>query len=281
MNQRRLSNAYHASFDPSQSRFLSSDALNQPILVPVQLKSKTKLPALSSKKSSLLLLSHSHYLTANSLTTLIKSVHSKSQPVLITLTTLPSRIHHIDKCILSLKKQTFPVTKIYLCLPKYSDREASHYSIPDRILRDSMIEIIECDVDRGSLTRWTEPIKQSICQEQDCLLIGVDDDVIYDPDFVACCVRHSINQPNCALGFAGYSMLGEPYVHTNVMHARRADEILLDRDEFGYSDSDDEYSNQSNNHSNNQSNNNSDHLPALYPMEAVDVLSSFRDYPLP
>ena len=89
--------------------------------------------------------------------------------MIISLTTLPSRLPHIEAGIKSLKKQGFP---IYLWIPKYVKRLDQKFSgeIPE-FLKDINYEIVE---DRGSITKLLGGLE--IAND---FLITADDDVIY------------------------------------------------------------------------------------------------------
>ena len=93
--------------------------------------------------------------------------------MIISLTTLPSRIQYIKPVIDSLKKQGFP---IYLWIPKYVKRLNQTFDgkIP-RFLNGIHYEVIE---DRGSITKLLGGLEIT-----KSLLITADDDVIYHKDW--------------------------------------------------------------------------------------------------
>ena len=93
--------------------------------------------------------------------------------MIISLTTLPSRLPHIKAGIESLKKQGLP---IYLWIPKYVKRLNQKFDgvIPD-FLKGINYEVVE---DRGSITKLLGGLEVT----KD-LLITADDDVIYPQDW--------------------------------------------------------------------------------------------------
>ena len=52
---------------------------------------------------------------------------SVAPPVVVCLTTLPSRVHHIDKCLNSIKTQNYPIAQMMLAIPEESRRERTKY----------------------------------------------------------------------------------------------------------------------------------------------------------
>jgi len=48
-------------------------------------------------------------------------------PVVVCITTLPSRVHHIDKCLNSIKTQNYPIAQMMLAIPEESRRERTKY----------------------------------------------------------------------------------------------------------------------------------------------------------
>jgi hypothetical protein len=161
--------------------------------------------------------------------------------VYICMTSLPSRIHHIDKSLQSIKQQSYSnIAKILLTIPEESRRENNKYSIPDRLSKDSMVEIIRIPIDFGPATRLFSALQYlqrnpGEFDPNEILLITMDDDLIYHPDAVQCLVRHSLIFPDCALGFAGYSFHGAPYIQENFDFIKRIDERAYNQLQFAQS----------------------------------------------
>jgi len=93
--------------------------------------------------------------------------------MIISLTTLPSRINHIEAGINSLKEQGFP---IYLWIPKYVKRLNQKFDgkIPN-FLNGINYEVVE---DRGSITKLLGGLEVA-----NNVLMTADDDVIYPKDW--------------------------------------------------------------------------------------------------
>lgn len=52
---------------------------------------------------------------------------SAAPPVIVCLTTIPSRVHHIDKCLNSIKTQNYPIAQMILAIPEDCRREHTKY----------------------------------------------------------------------------------------------------------------------------------------------------------
>lgn len=90
--------------------------------------------------------------------------------MIISLTTIPSRINHIKPVIDSIKKQTKPVEKILLWIP-----QDQKYNIPTFLKRDKLVEIKRCE-DIGPGTKFLHTIKL-LSKDQEFIII--DDDTVY------------------------------------------------------------------------------------------------------
>jgi len=104
-------------------------------------------------------------------------------PVIVSITTLPSRIGAMRPCLDSLLAGEVVADKILIPLPRFSKRESSAYEIPN-FLRDDYagrVEIVEAEdcgpgtKVLGALSRLAEP----------CYFIAADDDVRYKPRFLS------------------------------------------------------------------------------------------------
>ena len=105
-------------------------------------------------------------------------------PVIMAITTLPSRIGAMRPCLDSLLAGEVVADKILIPLPRFSKRENCAYEIPG-FLRDDYagrVEIVETDEDcgpgtkvLGALSRLADP----------CYFIAADDDVRYKPQFLS------------------------------------------------------------------------------------------------
>ena len=124
----------------------------------------------------------------------------KKETVIVSLTTLPSRMYNIHKTIESIKNQTLKPDKIYLCISEFSKRENTKYQIPEHIKDD--IEILNSTHDYGPITKLI-PILNKI-KDPNTIIITIDDDLIYDDNTIKQLVKESRKYPEYAIGYCGW-----------------------------------------------------------------------------
>ena len=105
-------------------------------------------------------------------------VHSKRK-VIISLTTIPSRINNLKPTLASLLNSTQRVDNIYLNIPYYSCK-GEKYKIPKWLERCRNIKINRAEKDYGPGTKLIPVLKK----EKKTIIIVVDDDVIYGSKMV-------------------------------------------------------------------------------------------------
>lgn len=123
------------------------------------------------------------------------------QRIVVTMTTIPSRINHIYKTIKSLFNQTLQPDLVYLHLPQICKKENKPYTIPDMYLNYPGLIINQPSQDYGPITKLVPVF--DLEKEDETLIIQVDDDVSYPPTFIDTIVRGCLGY-NCAVGFSGY-----------------------------------------------------------------------------
>lgn len=120
--------------------------------------------------------------------------------VIISFTTIPSRIGEIKPMVESICNQTYKPDTIILWLPKTYKRTQQEISIPD-FIKNSPIEIKFCD-DVGPFTKLYYTLKQE-WNNKECLVVTVDDDVYYPPKFLKNLLKYSKKNPDKAIGYRG------------------------------------------------------------------------------
>ena len=109
-----------------------------------------------------------------------------SLPVVISITTLPSRIGKLRPCLDSLLAGEVVPDKIILSLPKLSRRESCAYEIPSFLkppdVFGGLVEVVEVVQDYGPGTKVLGALPRI---PTPCYLVAADDDVIYQPGFLA------------------------------------------------------------------------------------------------
>jgi len=122
--------------------------------------------------------------------------------MVICLTTIPSRLGHIEATLKSLLYQKRAPARIRLHLPRMSRREKVPYAPPDWLLLLKAVEIVPCE-DYGPATKL---IPALLDQAPDQKLLIVDDDKLYPPDMVERFDLAADAFPESALGSSGWTV---------------------------------------------------------------------------
>ncbi len=122
--------------------------------------------------------------------------------IIVSLTTIPSRIRFIEPVMQSLIRQTLPPDEIHLHLPNWCVKENAGYEIPSFLASYESVRIRVSDLDFGSANKWLGPI-QYLNDEVDTALIIVDDDCEYQKDTIELLlakIRQNPSQCYCLTG---------------------------------------------------------------------------------
>jgi len=111
--------------------------------------------------------------------------------IIISLTTIPSRINKLKPTLISLLDQTNKVDKIYINIP-YKTIKGKKYNIPEWLNKLHNIKINRVVKDYGPATKLLPVLKK------DAIIIVVDDDVIYGSRLVEDYIN-MFKKKNCAL----------------------------------------------------------------------------------
>ena len=122
--------------------------------------------------------------------------------VIVTLTTLPSRIERIETTLKSLLRQSVSPASIRLNVPAMSRREGVAYRVPDRLKGLRSVSVVACD-DYGPATKL---IPALLGAPPDTRLLVVDDDRIYHTRFIEQMVAWSDRQPDAAIASSGWNV---------------------------------------------------------------------------
>ena len=128
------------------------------------------------------------------------AANTQRSDAIVTMTTIPSRIHLIGETLKSLLRQTHAPARIVLNVPRFSRREQREYEIPEYLERLASIEIHRCD-DWGPATKLIPSLLRFPAEQQ---LVVADDDRIYPPSMIADLTRGSREHPGCAIGLGGW-----------------------------------------------------------------------------
>ena len=130
-------------------------------------------------------------------------------PVVLSVTSLPSRIGRIRPCLESLLSGTRRPDKIIVSLPFYSTREKTEYRIPE-FLQDQnfcgdVVEVVRVDSDWGPGTKLLGALP--FVSEKSCLVL-VDDDVTYRPNFLQNIADAQLNEHDVSFSYFTYRVRG-------------------------------------------------------------------------
>jgi hypothetical protein len=130
-------------------------------------------------------------------------------PVVVAMTTLPSRIGLMEPTLRSLRAQTRVPDQVLLALPERSRREGVGYRLPD-FLRpgggwDDLVQVVAAEQDFGPGTKLLGCLP-AIAQPSIVLL--ADDDVRYHPRFVEDLVEAQVDDERGAFSYYTYRARG-------------------------------------------------------------------------
>lgn len=140
--------------------------------------------------------------------------------VVISLTTLPSRINSILPTLKSLNKQTYKVDDIYLTIPKKCKRLNTKYpSIPENIKK--LCTIVYIKNDYGPITKLWGGLYME--QDPETIIITVDDDIIYPKTLVENLLNYNNKIPNTALSSSGLAVGSYPFCYSIKFNQKKND----------------------------------------------------------
>ncbi|OFV92567.1 MAG: hypothetical protein A3G76_13075 [Acidobacteria bacterium RIFCSPLOWO2_12_FULL_65_11] len=126
--------------------------------------------------------------------------HPRRSDVVISLTTIPSRLPHIDATLKSLMRQTLAPAEIRLNVPAFSKRERAAYVVPERLRTLRSLTIVSCD-DYGPATKL---IPSVLSLAPDRKIVVVDDDRIFPRTMLADLESASRETPDAACALSGW-----------------------------------------------------------------------------
>lgn len=134
---------------------------------------------------------------------------SEAKPVriFVSLTTIPSRMSGLARCISSLNAQTFKPERIYLCVPETYRRFETPKHLPFAAAEfGENVEVIRCN-DDGPGTKVIGSLER-LPSDSNALLVLVDDDAHYEPHMLAVFAEIFGSKPEAASSFYVYKYRG-------------------------------------------------------------------------
>ncbi len=99
---------------------------------------------------------------------------------IVTLTTIPSRLPHLESTLKSLMRQSLAPARIVINLPEFSKRENRPYAVPAFLHGLKSVQIVRCE-DLGPATKLLPTLIREAPRQK---IIVVDDDRIYPANLV-------------------------------------------------------------------------------------------------
>ena len=148
--------------------------------------------------------------------------------VVVSFTTIPSRISSVKPMLESILAQTRKPDRTVLWLPAICRKENIGYDIPSDFKQWMMvndIEIGDCGCDWGSATKLIPTLLSE--EDGDTALITVDDDVAYEPHIVEELITASEKWPDDSLGFMG-GVAGPIFIHAEQLMVKGVERTGVD-----------------------------------------------------
>jgi len=120
--------------------------------------------------------------------------------LIVTLTTIPSRLETLAPTLKSLLRQSVRPAEIRLCLPAWSEREQRAYEIPAWLRSLRCVTLVPCD-DVGPATKFLSTLRAT---PADQAVVVVDDDRIYHPRLLETFLALAQAHPDQAIAAAGW-----------------------------------------------------------------------------
>ena len=125
-----------------------------------------------------------------------------SQRVVVSFTTMPDRIRHIEPMLNSMLDQSVRPDAIFLNVPDRSRRTGAEYAIPSQLEQVESLEIRRCGHDWGPATKLIPTLLSET--DPDTIIIVVDDDQVYPREMIETFLAHEQNLPDAALCARGF-----------------------------------------------------------------------------
>lgn len=133
--------------------------------------------------------------------TILNLPDSGKMRVVVSLSTVPSRVRYLSEIVEYLLKQPYPLNRIYINLPYHSRRENVEYPLPEEeCFKDPRVALLRCE-DRGPVTKLYPVL--AVENDPSTLIITVDDDTQYPQDRIQTLVHWAEKYPNAAVGGDG------------------------------------------------------------------------------
>lgn len=121
--------------------------------------------------------------------------------IVVSLSTIPSRISEIVPTVKSLLSQKRAPKKIKLYVPEFSMREHVEYIVPEELTNLKCLEVVRVERDWGPSTKFIPAIES---HDSDQKILVVDDDNMYPSTMLAAFDRASDERPDWIVAASGW-----------------------------------------------------------------------------
>ena len=154
---------------------------------------------------------------------------SRPKRLVVSMSSLPSRIQNIREVIHSINQNTYVPDIIYINIPVYSKREKSHYQIPDDIKNINNVRIHICKEDYGPVTKLYPTLSEE--PDPETVIICVDDDKIYSNKLIESLLAGSdVYKNNCVCisgwNYINFGIIALPFINIGCSNTIRKVSIL-------------------------------------------------------
>lgn len=138
--------------------------------------------------------------------------------LVVTLTTIPSRIEALAPTLKSLLRQTARPREIRLCVPQWSERERRAYAVPAWLSVLRSVTLVRC-ADEGPATKFLSTLR-AVPADQPVAV--VDDDRVYHPRLLESFAALLARSPDEAISAAGWNVPADLVDRPTTLGARLA-----------------------------------------------------------
>jgi len=138
--------------------------------------------------------------------------------LVVTLTTIPSRIDALAPTLKSLLRQTAAAERIFLCVPAWNEREQRATTVPDWISALRSVTVVAVP-DVGPATKFLSTLG-AVASNQ--AVVVVDDDRVYHRRLLATYQALAAERPDVAITAAGWRVPADLVDRPTTLRARLA-----------------------------------------------------------
>lgn len=139
-----------------------------------------------------------------------KGIVSSPNKIIVSLTTIPSRVDNLPLVVDSILNNTIVPDIIYINIPRVSNKENKEYEIPEELKLNNQVKINITDKDFGPLTKLYPTLLEELDPES--IIICVDDDKEYDSNLIEHLLLASEKYPNSCICISGWN-----YINLGIM----------------------------------------------------------------